>query len=75
MAYHLSNLGQYGRDVERYADVDGYVPEAGDKLGTMNYTVETERGLRDEETWADWLRDAIAATVGANRAVQAWREL
>lgn len=48
MAFHYTNLGHYGQPLQAYADLDGYVPEPGDRLERFAYA----RGWFDDE----WLR-------------------
>lgn len=62
MSYHHTNLGKYGTNLPR--DLDGYVPEAGDRWQDMRWGHD---GFDDQE-WASFVEDAEAKTVAAERA-------
>jgi hypothetical protein len=89
MSYHKTNLGGFAAHVERYADIDGYVPEHGDDWRDMRYDLgpddpeeegisEEERQARqqhlDEDWWPDKVAEAASATDEANRAVANWQK-
>jgi hypothetical protein len=65
--YHKSNLGQFASVVERYADVDGYVPDAGDDWRAMRYD-----GEFTDEGWAEHVAASVMATADANAGVAQW---
>lgn len=76
--FHYSNFGQFGEDLRRFADINGYVPQQGDAVDDLTYP----KGWFDdadatpeeiEEEWQDFVQEAVAATKEAERAVEAWR--
>jgi len=71
MSYHITNLGSFSNRVRRYADLDGYVPEDGDPR--QYFTYDTSGDDFDEDTWAEWVASAIAATEEAERGLACWR--
>ncbi len=67
---HKSNLGGYGDDAEQYADIDGYIPQAGDKHENMNWDAMT---VWDDDSWAEHVSAAVAATAAAEEAIADWQ--
>jgi len=49
MSYHMTNVGA---SIHPFADVCGFVPEAGDNEEDFNYANKTI------ENWKDWCRQA-----------------
>lgn len=66
--FHKSNYGSAGESLP--SDIRGYVPEAGDDHADMVWD-----GMEEwtDETWADYMADAIAATAKADADLNAWR--
>lgn len=74
MAYHKSNLGQFAKTVEHYADINGYVPESDEDFSNLTYD-DPESCLRDDPLYrAAFLEDAQAATAEANQQAQRWQK-
>ena len=71
MSYHVTNLGSFGNIVRSYADIDGYVPEAGDHM--EDFTYPTGGDDFDTDTWAEWVADAITHTALAEQQIEEWR--
>lgn len=70
MSYHYSNFGQFSDYVVQYADLNGYVPEAGDDPENFTWPHEGYEG----DEWEDFVQQAIAATEEAEEALKEWRE-
>ena len=65
--FHLSNFGKFGEGLKRFADVNGCVPESGDRLDHMAYP-------NTPEDWEEFVGHAVEATVAAQKQVTAWQE-
>ena len=63
--FHISNLGYFGRDLDCYADMDGFLPESADELLKMNYDLcgeeLDENGQWDKDLREEWFEDAETA--------------
>lgn len=70
MAYHVSNLGAYGTEAAQYADLNGYVPEAGDDWRDLQWDAAIEWS---DEAWAEHVAGAVAATERAERDLAQWQ--
>jgi hypothetical protein len=71
MSFHITKLGSFGRRLSRFADLDGYVPEEGDTPEDMHW----EGGIEwDEESWDDYVTEAVAATEEAKKALRDWQD-
>ena len=68
--YHITNLGNRSNVVQQYADLDGYVPEAGDDHADMTWDSATEW---DDDSWADFVSSAIEATESAVESIESFR--
>ena len=83
MSIHVSNFGQFSSGLDVLADVEGYVPEAGDAAemfawGHDDFEVDVDRhgdGYegRAAEMWRTHLAECATAIAGAEAAVSAWR--
>lgn len=62
--YHKSNLGKYAGMVERFADLDGYVPELGDAPGDFRWADNAP-----PYEWDSFVILAVIATDEANTAI------
>lgn len=83
MAWHKSNLGMYGEGLP--ADMDGFIPQAGDEAFDLNVDHGAERTHGDDgelteygQWWEDegfpeWQAAAIAATEKAEAALAEWQ--
>lgn len=72
MAFHISNLGRAANTVREYADLDGYVPEAGDSWGAFRRDALEEAPGKD--VWEEFVAAAVEATAKAAQALENWRE-
>ncbi len=68
--YHKTNLGRFASYVDQYADINGYVPQAGDHHSKMNYDAMTEW---DADSWQEHVEAAVRATEKANQAAAEWQ--
>lgn len=73
MSYHKSNLGQFAKEVEHYADINGYVPESESDLDTLTYD-DPEKCLQDRGYRLTFIEDSQAATARANELAQEWQK-
>lgn len=72
--YHKSNLGLFAREVEAYADINGYVPESETDLDSMAYD-DPEHCLRDGRGYRlAFIEDAQSATSRANELAEEWQK-
>lgn len=72
MAFHKSNLGRFSAEVEQYADLDGYVPEAGDHWCQMSTDGAT---AWDDDLWQEHVEAAVRATQRAEQQIAEWRQM
>lgn len=72
MAFHLTNLGSFSVNLQRFADRNGYVPEDDDRPTTMDGTLDYGSDF-DEDAWAEFLQEAVEATTKAVAALVEWR--
>lgn len=70
--YHITNFGGFAQQIARYADIDGFVPEAGDAHEDMRW--DSSGPGWDDDQWADYVDEAVAATEKASDAVIQQRE-
>lgn len=68
--YHRTNLGAFDGDAKKYADLRGYVPEAGDHWSKMQWDAQTEW---DADSWQEHVEGAVRATEQAEKAVAEWQ--
>lgn len=74
--FHFSNYGQFGMPLQRYADLNGYVPEQGDKLQDFVFPTgwfDSEDEDFNQEDWEGFIEAAVEATTVAERKLQDWR--
>lgn len=64
--FHKSNFGS----IHLPSDLDGYVPEAGDKHEDFRW----EDSDWTDEQWDDFVERAVDATEEANKTIKAWRD-
>jgi hypothetical protein len=76
MAFHYSRFGIFGLALRNYADLHGYVPQAGDEPEDFVWShadFEREDDGADPEAWLDHVADAIAATERAQVNLTIWQ--
>jgi len=69
--YHKTHLGSFSGEVEQYADLDGYVPEAGDHWSKMTWDAQTQW---DADSWQEHIEAAVRATERAESGVAEWQK-
>jgi hypothetical protein len=79
MAFHYSNFGMFSNQLKAYADLDGYVPEYGDKLTDFHYPhghfddpEATAEEIEDE--WREFIERAAEATKAAEKEAKNWQD-
>lgn len=86
MAFHYTQLGSFGEILREYADIDGYVPEEGDKPESFNYSSEVQYNFTNdfdelgngyegyaEEQWEEFVNEAFEKIKEAEEGTQEWR--
>lgn len=75
MAFHIFDLGPLSGQVQRYADLDGLIPEAGKDWREFHWSHHEIRLLSDNEhgaeAWKTLIREAEIATTAALEALAA----
>jgi len=64
MSYHKNSLGRFAVYVAAFADLDGFVPQAGDHWTAMRWPPEKRW---DPDTWQDFVVGALRATTRAEQ--------
>lgn len=66
MAFHIFDLGPVSARVQRFADVDGYVPEPQDHWQEFHWSQRELRWFTDkqdgESHWQEFVQDSFTAT-------------
>ena len=69
MAFHVYDLGPVSARLQRYADMDGLVPEAGNRWSEFHWTHREWRMFADRENgqiyWERFLSETVVATTEA----------
>jgi len=65
-------FGKFGKQLQQYADLDGYVPEAGDPASMFEY--EEPNDFDDPDVWEDFVQEAMNATDHAEDEMRRSRE-
>ena len=68
--YHYTKLDIFCDDVKKYADADGYVPEAEDVFQDFSYP---EKQFKDLNRWTRHIQSSIHATHSAQQKLDAWQ--
>lgn len=68
--FHLTNLGKFAGELKQYADLNGYVPEAGDDHSAMEWDAATKW---EADAWREHVAAAVLATEQAEQDVAEWR--
>jgi hypothetical protein len=68
--FHYTELDMFCNDVKKYADADGYVPEAHDLFQDFAYPEEQFNNLK---SWAKHIENSVHATRSARQKLHAWR--
>lgn len=85
MAFHIDNFGAFADGLRRFADQDGYVPEAGDRKEAFKYPANSlwlpgsfsEAGVpydeeQAEEAWREFVAEAHGQTHLAQQGIDDW---
>ena len=69
----VANLGR-GRNInlQRFADINGFIPEGGDKLED-DFGFEEPNDFDDPEIWGEFVSEAVEATKAASQELDEWR--
>ena len=68
--FHYTELDMFCNDVKRFADADGYVPEAEDICQDFSYPDDKFRNL---STWSEHIENSVQATRTAQQKLMAWK--
>ncbi|MCN4143796.1 MAG: hypothetical protein LC437_01575 [Thiohalomonas sp.] len=69
--YHYSKLDIFCDDVKKYADADGYLPEAEDFFQYFSYP---EAQFKDLNNWTRHIQNSVHATHSAQQKLHAWQD-
>ena len=69
--YHVTNLGDEANRVRQYADLEGYIPQSGDRSEQFTWDGLAEWTADD---WADHVANAETATIEAEAAIGEWQQ-
>lgn len=70
MSFHKNNFGKFSDYVSPYADMNGFVPEIGDDPSLFDYDMAEV----DDDSWDNWVANAVLATGEAEQAIADWRD-
>ncbi len=68
--FHYTELDMFCNDVKRFADADGYVPEAEDICQDFSYP---ELQFENLSSWSNHIQNSVHATRTAQQKLAAWR--
>ena len=68
--FHYTELDMFCNDVKRFADADGYVPEAEDICQDFSYP---DKQFRNLSTWSKHIQNSVQATRTAQQKLMAWK--
>lgn len=68
--FHYTKLDLFCNDVKKYADADGYVPEASDVNQDFSYP---DQQFNDLKSWTQHIQASVQATRSAEQKLFAWR--
>ncbi|MEB3826623.1 hypothetical protein [Phormidium sp. CCY1219] len=69
--FHISSLGGFGYQVKDFADLDGYVPEPGDRPSHFRWDEFVEW---DRKTWSEFVARARKKTDRALQGLSLWQD-
>lgn len=73
MGFHVTNFGAFSNNLSRFADINGFVPVAGDVYDD-DFCYEEPNDFDDPDTWGEFVQEAVEATKTVNQKVDEWRE-
>ncbi len=69
MAFYIYDLGPLSGKLQEYADMNGMIPETGDKWQDFRWPRRITKAFQaqghDEKLWKEFVAEAIAATTKA----------
>ncbi len=69
MAFYIYDLGPVSSQLQEYADMDGMIPETGDKWQNFRWPHSNAKAFKEqddsEQLWQEFVSKAIAATIKA----------
>lgn len=69
MAFYIYDLGPLSGKLQEYADMNGMIPETGDKWQDFRWPRRNTKAFKaqghDEKLWEEFVAEAIAATTKA----------
>jgi len=68
--FHYTELDLFCNDVKKFADSDGYVPEAEDIVQDFSYP---DKHFKNLKTWSQHISNSVHATRSAKQKLHAWR--
>jgi hypothetical protein len=68
--FHYTKLDMFCNDVVKFADADGYVPEAEDICQDFSYPEAQFNSLKN---WTQHIKNSVNATHSAEKKLIAWR--
>lgn len=69
--FHISTLGGFGCQLRTFADLDGFVPEPGDRPNKFRWDEQTEWNAQN---WKDFVNRASKKTQEVLQLLELWRE-
>lgn len=66
---HITNFGSCGKDLERRADLNGFIPEPNDVLEDFRFPFEM-----NEEEFEQYKEEAWEMVQEASEALDEWRQ-
>ena len=83
MAIHITSFGNYFNGLQKFADLNGYVPEEGDSPDDLSWPHDNFTNDFDsqgngyegyaESRWDEFVSEAVEATSKASDAINEWR--
>jgi hypothetical protein len=67
--FHISTLGGFGYQLKKFADLDGYIPEPGDR---PQYFRWGDRSEWDSQSWTDFIAQACQKTRVTAQEASLW---
>ena len=74
MAFYIYNLGAASAQLQQYADMNGMIPEQGDKWQDFRWPHSNAKAFKEQDEnetlWEEFISKAIAATIDAGEQLQ-----
>lgn len=72
MAFHYKHFGSFGNNIKKYADRQGFVPEAGDKLEDFNFIKPMK--FSNNEQWEQFIEEAATVSSSSLGELNDWQD-